>query len=114
MTSLITIRTAPGNWTVRAGGAVIGESSAALELSEGDYAPVIYFPRGDIAMAFLDESDHATHCPHKGDASYFSVVTKSQTIKNAGWSYEAPLDDVSRIKDHIAFYSNDLVTVERV
>ncbi len=50
--STITIRKAPGNWTVRAGGAVIGESSNALELSEGDLAPVIYFPRSDIGMAF--------------------------------------------------------------
>lgn len=112
--STITIRKAPGNWTVRAGGAVIGESSNALELTEGDLAPVIYFPRGDIAMAFLDESDHSTHCPYKGDASYFSIVTKSQTIQNAGWSYEAPIADVERIKDHIAFYTNDLVAVERV
>ncbi len=114
MTKLITIRKAAGNWTVRAGGAVIGESTAALELSEGEMAPVIYFPRGDIATAFLDDSDHSTHCPHKGDATYFSIVTKSQTIKNAAWSYEAPLADVAAIKDHIAFYTTDLVAVERV
>ncbi len=112
--STITIRKAPGNWTVRAGGAVIGESSNALELSEGDLAPVIYFPRSDIGMAFLDTSDHSTHCPYKGDASYFSIVTKSQTIQNAGWSYEAPIEGVERIKDHIAFYTNELVAVERV
>ncbi|TCL09961.1 uncharacterized protein (DUF427 family) [Shimia isoporae] len=110
----ITIRKAPGNWTIRAGGAVIGESSNALELSEGDYEPVIYFPREDIAMAFLDESAHSTHCPYKGDASYFSIVTKSQTIENAAWSYETPIEAVESIKDHIAFYSTDLVAVERV
>ena len=53
MADHITIRKAPGTWTVRAGGAVLGESDNALELSEGDYPFVIYFPRGDIAMAFL-------------------------------------------------------------
>ena len=114
MTKLITIRKAEGNWTVRAGGAVLGESTNALELSEGDLAPIIYFPREDIAMAFLDETDHSTHCPHKGDASYFSIVTKSQTIENAAWSYENPTEDAARIKDHIAFYATDLVTVERI
>ena len=114
MNKLITIRKAEGKWSVRAGGAVLGESSNALELSEGDLAPVIYFPRDDIAMAFLDNSAHSTHCPHKGDASYFSIVTKSQTIENAAWSYEAPLEDVARIKDHIAFFQTDLVTVERI
>ncbi|MCP9481506.1 DUF427 domain-containing protein [Shimia sp. CNT1-13L.2] len=110
----ITIRKAEGNWTVRAGGAILGESSNALELCEGDLPPVIYFPREDIAMAFLDDSDHSTHCPKKGDASYFSIVTKSQTLKNAVWSYEAPIEDVARIKDHLAFYTGDGVTVERI
>ena len=50
MADHITIRPAPGNWTVRAGGAVLGESTNALELQEGDYPPVIYFPRYDIAI----------------------------------------------------------------
>ena len=110
----ITIRKAEGTWTVRAGGAVLGESRDALELSEGDYPAVIYFPRTDIAMAFLDQTDHSTHCPKKGDATYFSIVTKSTTLENAAWSYEAPLEDVSRIAGHIAFYATDFVTVERV
>ena len=44
MNSYITIRKAPGKWTVRAGGAVLGETANALELTEGDYPPVIYFP----------------------------------------------------------------------
>ncbi|MBE1292689.1 MAG: DUF427 domain-containing protein [Pseudomonadota bacterium] len=110
----ITIRKAEGNWVVRAGGAILGESSNALELSEGDLKPVIYFPRADIAMAFLDPSQKTTHCPHKGDANHFSIVTKSQTISDAAWSYEAPIEAVERIKDHLAFYTSDLVAVERV
>lgn len=114
MTPYITIRKAPGNWTVRAGGAVLGESSNALELSEGDYPSVIYFPRDDIAMAFLDDSEKSSHCPHKGDATYFSIVTKSKTLKDAVWSYEAPKDDVARIKDHLAFYTSDELTVEQL
>jgi uncharacterized protein (DUF427 family) len=110
----ITIRKAEGTWTVRAGGAVLGESRDALELIEGDYPAVIYFPRDDIAMAFLDRTDHSSHCPKKGDASYFSIVTKSTTLENAAWSYEAPMEGVDRIKDHLAFYATDFVTVERV
>ena len=111
--STIRIRKADGVWTVRAGGAVLAESKNALELSEGDYAPVIYFPRDDIAMAFLDESDHSTHCPHKGDASYFAIAAKSGLIENAAWSYEAPLDAVAEIAGHLAFYT-DRVTVEQL
>ncbi len=114
MAGHIKIRKAEGTWTVRAGGAVLGESKNALELSEGDYPAVIYFPRDDIAMAFLDASDKSTHCPHKGDASYFSIQTKSHTLSDAAWSYEAPNDGMERIKDHLAFYATDKVAIERV
>lgn len=114
MADHIKIRKAPGNWTVRAGGAVLAESANALELSEGDYPPVIYFPMKDIAMAMLDKTDHSTHCPHKGDASYYSIASRSATYENAAWTYAAPKEGVARIADHIAFYAGDNVTVEQL
>jgi uncharacterized protein (DUF427 family) len=114
MAEHIKIRKAQGRWSVRVGGAVMVESSAALELSEGDYPEVIYFPRSDIAMALLDQTDKSTHCPHKGDATCFSVVGRSQTFENAAWSYENPKSDVSQIKDHIAFYAGNGITVEQL
>ena len=113
MADHITIRPAGGTWVVRAGGAVLCESSDALELIEGDMAPVIYFPRSDIAMAFLDESDTTSHCPPKGDARYFTIVAKSGPIKDAVLSYENPSNAVSQIKDYLAFYTSK-VAVEQV
>ncbi len=113
MADHIKIRKIPGTWVLRAGGAVLGETTKALELSEGDYPPVIYFPRDNIAMAFLDRSDTTSHCPHKGDANYYSIQTKSMLIKDAGWSYETPLDGVTEIAGHMAFYG-DKVAVEQV
>ena len=114
MADHIKIREADGTWVVRAGGAVLGESDSALELAEGDYTPVIYFPRGDIAMAFLEATDHKTTCPYKGEANYFSIVTKSTVLRNAVWSYESPLDSVGAIKGHLAFYVSDQVAVEQL
>jgi len=113
MADHITIRPASGTWVVRAAGAVIGETKNALELTEGDYPAVIYFPREDIAMAFLDPSDTTSHCPHKGDASYYAIEAKSGTIADAAWSYEGPKDAVAAIKDHLAFY-HEKVAVEEV
>jgi uncharacterized protein (DUF427 family) len=38
MADHIKVRKASGTWSVRAGGAVLGETKNALELSEGEYA----------------------------------------------------------------------------
>ena len=114
MSDHITLTKAEGTWSVRAGGAVLGETTNALELREGDYAPVIYFPRGDIAMAFLDASNKTSHCPHKGDASYYSVVTKSRVLQDAVWSYEEPNEAVAAIKGYLAFYPIEEITVEQI
>ncbi len=110
----ITIRKATGTWVVRSGGAVLGESAEALELIEGDLAPVIYFPRDHIATAFLDKSDKTTHCPHKGTASYYSIVNKSSVTENAVWSYEDPLEAAAEIKGYLAFVLQASVKVEQV
>lgn len=113
MADHIRIRDAEGTWVVRAGGAVLGESARALELTEGDMPFVIYFPRDDIAMAFLDKSATVTHCPHKGDAQHYDIEIKSGTIHDAGWSYEDPRSGMERIKGHMAFYAGK-VTVEQI
>lgn len=110
----ITIQKAAGKWSVRSGGAILGETSNALVLEEGDLKPVIYFPRSDIAMAFLDQTDKVTHCPHKGDAVHFSIVNKSSITENAAWSYEDPIPAVGEIKEYLAFYPADSVKVEQI
>ncbi|MEL7344696.1 MAG: DUF427 domain-containing protein [Pseudomonadota bacterium] len=114
MADRITIRKAPGTWSVRAGGAVIAETQNAQELSETGYPARIYFPREDIAMAFLDRTDKTSTCPYKGDATYFSIVAKNRVIENAGWSYETPKQGVEAIAGHIAFMEGDYLQIEQV
>lgn len=114
MADHIRIRHAAGTWVVRTQDAVLGESSSALELQEGDSPAVIYFPRADVAMALLDRSDKVTHCPHKGDATHFTIVTPSGKLENAAWSYEATIEAVSQIEGHIAFYDQGDLTVENL
>jgi uncharacterized protein (DUF427 family) len=109
----IRIVPADGTWVVRAGGAVIGESDRALEVLEDGRDPVIYFPREDLGMAFLDATDSTASSPGKGDARFYSIVTKSGVIRDAGWSYETPAAGAERIAGHIAFDA-EKVTVEEV
>ena len=114
MTNHIKVRALAGAWSIRAAGSVIAETRSALELIACDYDPAIYFPRDDIAMAFMDYTDKMSHCPHKGDARYFSIITKNGPIDNVAWSYESPNADMRQIKDHLAFYPNDKIVIEHV
>lgn len=106
------IRAAEGTWTVLAGDAVIGESARALELSEPNLPPVLYFPREDLAMALLDPSETESACPIKGRARHFHVTAVHGAILDAGWSFEAPGPEAERIAGHIAF-APEKVTVAR-
>lgn len=112
MANDITISPIDGLVTVTAGSTVIGRSSRALELKEGSYPAVTYVPREDIDMDRLVPTSHATSCPWKGKASYFSVKGDFGVLANAVWSYETPKDDVAAIAGHLAFYP-DRVKVTR-
>ncbi|HET9069437.1 MAG TPA: DUF427 domain-containing protein [Amaricoccus sp.] len=104
---------ADGTWVVRAGGAVIGESSRALEVIEADGRGVIYFPREDLGMVFLESSPTIGPRGSLGEARYFGIVTKSEILADAAWSYEAPPEVSARIAGYIAFDARR-VAVEEV
>ena len=113
-TEEIKIRNAPGTWVIRAGGAVLGETANALSVTEGNRPEVIYFPRGDVAMAFIDQSGTVTDCPQRGQATWYSIVTRSGDIRDAGWSYETPGPGFERIAGYMAFHATDNVHIEQV
>lgn len=100
----ITIEPTAGRVVVTLAGQVIADSANALTLREAAYPAVQYIPRGDVNMALLSASDHATYCPYKGDCSYFSIAPGGERGKDAVWTYEAPYEAVAAIKDHLAFY----------
>ena len=93
-------------------GEVIADTRNAVEMREGmgkgkkTVAPVVYYvPRKDVRMDRLERTRHSTHCPFKGDASYFSVSGGPQ---NAVWSYELPFPEAKAIKERLAFYPDKL------
>jgi uncharacterized protein (DUF427 family) len=58
----------------------------------------------------LERSEHTTHCPFKGDATYFDFRDGNQEIAEIAWSYEDPFDQMHAIREHLAFYP-DRVTL---
>ena len=99
----ITIKPADTRWRALFNGHVIADSADALVLQEADYRPVVYFPREDVAMEYMGRTDHATHCPYKGDASHFTIDVLGKCAENAAWSYEQPYPAMREIAGHLAF-----------
>ena len=90
---------------------IVADSRDAMRLEEGTYPPVYYVPRKDVKMERLIRTSHTTHCPHKGDATYFSLCN-GRTARNAVWSYEQPLERAQAIKDHLAFYPDKVDAID--
>ncbi len=100
LTSGHRIETRPSTKTVvvEHDGEVLAESDRALELHETGLPVRYYLPREDVRMDALIPSPTRSHCPYKGDASYFSAPG----ARDAFWSYEEPFDDRSDIAGFIA------------
>ncbi|MCC8394094.1 DUF427 domain-containing protein [Paraburkholderia sp. MMS20-SJTR3] len=95
------------------GGVTMADTQAALTLCETGLPDVVYFPREHVNMARLERSTHSSHCPFKGDASYFHLRTEDGLIENAVWSYEAPFEQVGRIKGYLAFYTSRVDRIDQ-
>ena len=108
----ITIERNSNRVVVKVAGGIIADTRDALTLREASYAPVQYIPRKDVDMTLLERTDHATYCPYKGECSYFSIPSAGDRAANAVWTYEAPYEAVSPIKDHLAFYSDRVDAIE--
>jgi uncharacterized protein (DUF427 family) len=100
----ISIERNPAHVVVSVAGREIADTRNALTLREADYPPVQYIPREDVDLSQLERTDHATHCPYKGDCNYYSVPGGGKKSVNAVWTYENPYPAVAQIKGHVAFY----------
>jgi len=110
----ITIQQNPNRVRVIFNGRIIADTKRALTLREATLPPVQYIPREDADMTTLQRTTHSTHCPYKGDASYFSIRAEDKSAENAVWSYESPYPAVAEIKDYVAFYSDRVDAVEEI
>jgi uncharacterized protein (DUF427 family) len=110
----ITVTKSASHVTVMVAGKTIAQTRRALALRESTYPETLYIPRQDVDMTQLERTAHTTYCPYKGDCSYYSIPAGGERATNAVWTYEAPYDAVSEIKDYLAFYPDrvDAIRVE--
>jgi uncharacterized protein (DUF427 family) len=83
---------------------VVLDTTRAKLLYETGIHPVPYAPLEDFDAAVLERTDHGSHCPFKGDASYWTVRDGDRVEENAVWAYENPLPQASWLAGHAALY----------
>jgi uncharacterized protein (DUF427 family) len=108
----ITVEKNPDRVVVSVAGRIVADTRDALTLREADYPPVQYIPREDVDLTQLERTDHATYCPFKGEAAYYSVPAGGERSANAVWTYEEPYAAVGEIKDHLAFYPDRVDAID--
>lgn len=100
----ITLTPASNRWRARFAGHVIADTADAILLKEASYPQVVYFPKVDVEMSYFGQTDRHTTCPHKGQASYWTLTMEGRIEENVAWAYETPYPAMSPIAGHIAFY----------
>ncbi len=101
----ITVTPANVHVEVRIGGQKVAESDRPVQLEETGLPTRYYLPRDDVRTELLTPTSTTSHCPFKGDASYWSVGVGDAVYDDVVWSYESPLPEVHEIAGLLCFYN---------
>ena len=96
---------------LEADGKTVAETNCPVLLFETGLPVRFYIKKTDINMKLLKPTDFETGCPYKGIASYYSLVTKGNELKNVAWTYPYPNEEALKVKDAVAFFTERLEDV---
>ncbi|MGQ0479677.1 MAG: DUF427 domain-containing protein [Pseudonocardia sp.] len=86
------------------GGQTVLDTRAGVLLHETGLLPQLYLPETDLRAELIERTDHHTHCPFKGDASYYTVRVGDRSAENAVWYYPEPVPEASWLRGYVALY----------
>jgi uncharacterized protein (DUF427 family) len=81
-------------------GETVIDTTAGMLLYESNIGPVLYVPEQDVRTDLIERTDHTTHCPFKGDATYWSVGKHENVL----WGYEQPIESAEFLRGYVAPY----------
>ena len=102
----IQMRNLMGKLEIYCADVLIASTFTAIELLESKLKPALYVPTDAFDQACLRPSDTQTHCPFKGDASYWSVEVPGRRVKDAFWYYPQPFDEVADLSNFAGVYQD--------
>jgi uncharacterized protein (DUF427 family) len=90
---------------VEVDGETIAVTNRPVLLFETGLPTRYYIPKLDVRMDLLESSDTTTHCPYKGDASYWNLRLGDKTFKDFVWVYRRPIPEIPKIENLLCFYN---------
>ncbi|MDM0046570.1 DUF427 domain-containing protein [Variovorax dokdonensis] len=93
---------------VRSGEVEIARTRSALRLLETASPPTFYLPRADVQADALIPATGTSHCEWKGEAHYLTVIAGTRRFEAAAWFYPQPELTFAALRNHVAFYPQDL------
>lgn len=105
------LKPVPRRIQVTRNGTILADSMRAMRLTEigrDIYDPVFYIPEADVVANMTAIDGKTSHCPLKGDASYFSHGSDDPIA----WTYDRPFDFTAALKGLVAFYPDKVSVVE--
>ncbi|MCO1658447.1 DUF427 domain-containing protein [Pseudonocardia humida] len=85
-------------------GRTVLDTRRGVLLHETAILPQLYVPEEDLDAASFTPTDHTTHCPFKGDATYRSLTVGDRTVENALWAYPEPTAAAPWLAGYAALY----------
>ena len=86
----------------------VADSERTLVDHETRLPPAYYFPAEDVRMDLLAKTEFTTHCPFKGNASYWTLKVGDHVAENAARAYEEPYREAEKIRGYLSFYRNKI------
>jgi uncharacterized protein (DUF427 family) len=102
----VTITPSDAHVEVRLDGELLASTDHALRLDETGIPPRYYLPPADVRMDLLRPTSFQTHCPFKGDASYWTAEVNGTSHDGVVWAYPTPLESATQIAGFLSFYPN--------
>jgi len=88
---------------VKFAGETIADSTRVMVLRRTNRLPVYCFPRDDVRMDLMVQTQHRSEFPPQGTASYWSIKSADKVAENAAWSFPEPAGDWQALKNYIIF-----------
>lgn len=85
-------------------GHAVADTTRSVYLFERGRLPMYYIPLADVRTEFLVPTSTTTHCPWKGDATYWTIEIGDRRAEDAVWTYPEQFDGSLDLSEYVAFY----------